>query len=59
MPIILDETFAYFDDNRLENVLWFLNSNYRDKQIIILTCTDREDKILKSINVNFNKIVLE
>ena len=59
MPIILDETFAYFDDNRLENVLWFLNSNYRDKQVIILTCTDREIQALKNISVNFNKIVLD
>lgn len=58
MFIILDETFAYFDDNRLENALEFLQGYYGDKQIIILTCTDREIKILNKLVVNYNKIEL-
>ena len=47
MPIILDETFAFFDKNRLKNVLEFLSKEYSNKQIIILTCTEREIDILK------------
>ncbi len=58
MPIILDETFAYFDNERLENVLEFLNSEYNDRQILILTCTDRESKILDNKNIKYNKIAL-
>lgn len=58
MPLILDETFAYFDMNRLENVLEFLNSNYSNKQIIILTCSDREEEALNRINLNYNRIAL-
>ena len=58
MPIILDETFAYFDQKRLENVLEFLNKNYGDRQIIILTCTNRECNALENKKIQYNKIVL-
>lgn len=58
MMVILDETFAYFDTNRLENVLRFLNENYSEKQIIILTCTKREIEIMDSIGIKYNEIEL-
>lgn len=58
MPIILDETFAYFDKNRLQNILKLLNSNYGNKQIVILTCTQREEEALREINIPYNKITL-
>ena len=58
MPIILDEAFAYYDDERLENILKYLTSNYLNKQIIIFTCTNREETILKNIGYNFNKVNL-
>ncbi len=58
MPIILDETFAYFDQNRLKNVLEFLQESYKNKQIIILTCTNREEESLKSINALYHKVQL-
>lgn len=54
MPIILDETFAYFDDFRLKNVIEFLNDNYKNKQIIIFTCTNREINILEKMNLDYN-----
>jgi len=54
MPIILDETFAYFDEERLQNVLKFLSNNYSNKQIIIFTCTNREEKILEKMHLNYN-----
>ncbi len=58
MPIILDETFAYFDNERLKKVLEFLNKEYNQRQILIFTCTKREDEILKDMNIEYNKIVL-
>lgn len=58
MPIILDETFAFFDSERLENVLKFLENEYGDRQILILTCTNREVEILKKLNIQFNEIIL-
>ncbi len=56
MPIILDETFAYFDDERLENILKFLINNYSDRQIIIFTCTTREKEALAKLNVKYNLV---
>ncbi len=58
MPIILDETFAYFDRERLVNVLEFLNEEYKNRQIIILTCTNREMEALETKEIPYNKILL-
>ena len=58
MPIILDETFAFFDTERLENVLKFLENDYKDRQIIILTCTNRESEALEKLSLKYNKIAL-
>ncbi len=58
MPIILDETFAYFDQKRLKNVLKFLNDNYNSRQILILTCTNRECEALENERIPYNKITL-
>ena len=57
MPIILDEAFAYYDDERLENTLKFLLENFKENQIIIFTCTHREEKVLD--NNCYNLIKLE
>lgn len=59
MPIILDEAFVYFDDERLKNILNFMNKNYKDKQIIIFTCSDREKNILDNLKLQYNLIELE
>lgn len=59
MPIILDEAFVYFDDERLKNIISFINKNYEDKQVIIFTCSDREKLILDKLNIEYNLIKLE
>ena len=56
IPIVLDEAFAYFDDERLMNILKYLNKNYSNHQIIILTCAKREMEILDKLKINYNKI---
>jgi len=58
LPIILDESFAYFDKERLKNILIFLNENYKDSQIIILTCTEREKEMFEELNMEYNYIEL-
>lgn len=58
MPIILDESFAYYDNERLKNILSFLAKEYSNKQIIIFTCTNREIETLENIKVKYNKIEL-
>lgn len=58
MPIILDEAFAYYDDERLENTLKFLVENFKENQIILFTCTNREKEILNKMDINYNFIEL-
>ena len=56
MPIILDEVFAYYDSERLKNVLSYLNKRFDKNQIIIFTCTNREEKILNDLNIKYNYV---
>jgi len=56
MPIILDEVFAYFDEQRLENILKYINETFSNIQIIILTCTKREENILNKLEIGYNLI---
>ena len=56
MPIILDEAFAYYDEHRLRNVLKYINEKYKNNQIIIFTCTNREIEILDKENIKYNLI---
>lgn len=58
LPIILDETFAYFDNSRLENILKYLNEEYKDRQIILFTCTNREKDVLNKLGIKFNTVNL-
>ncbi len=58
LPIILDETFAYYDEERLKNILEFLHEEYKNRQIIILTCTNREKDILQNEAIEYNYIEL-
>ncbi len=54
MPIILDEAFAYFDDERLKNSLLFLMEEAKEHQIILFTCTKREKQILDELNLDYH-----
>ena len=58
VPIILDEAFAYYDNERLKNILIYLITEFSDRQIIIFTCTKREREILEELNISFNNILL-
>ena len=59
MPIILDEAFAYFDDDRIENIFQYLNTNFKNNQIIIFTCSNREKEALDELGIRYNLINLE
>ena len=58
LPIILDESFAYSDNNRLKNMLQYLTSDLNNHQTIIFTCTDREQKMLEEKNIPYNVVEL-
>lgn len=59
MPIILDEAFVYFDDERLRSMLKYIRTNFEDNQIIIFTCSNREVKALENLKIEYNLINLE
>ena len=58
VPILLDEAFAFYDDERLKNILLYLNNKFNNRQIIIFTCTNREKNMLENSNIKFNYIEL-
>lgn len=46
-PILLDDTFAFYDDQRLKRVLMWLSKS--NKQILLFTCHTREEEIIKKL----------
>lgn len=56
LPVILDDTFAFYDDMRLKRTLQWLNDNR--KQVIIFTCQKREEDLLKQCGITYHKIEL-
>ena len=59
IPIILDEAFAYYDTQRLENILTYLANTYPDRQIILFTCTEREKNIFNEFDIPYHFIDLQ
>lgn len=58
IPVFLDEAFAFYDTDRLKDTLKYFNSEFKDRQIIIFTCTRREKDILESLKINYNYVEL-
>ena len=58
LPIILDEAFAFYDDERLANIMRFLSEEYIDRQVIIFTCSNREKKIIDEENITANVVLI-
>ena len=56
MPIILDESFAYYDNERMARILKYLSD--LNRQIIIFTCSKREKALLEAENIDFKPINL-
>lgn len=54
LPILLDDTFAYYDDKRLQEILVWLYKN--KKQVIIFTCHKREQELLEQLQIPYNRI---
>lgn len=52
-PLILDDTFGFYDENRLANTLKWLAEN--KKQVLIFTCQKREEEILSKLQIPYTK----
>lgn len=51
-PLILDDTFGFYDEKRLANTLQWLAEN--KKQVLIFTCQKREEELLKKMQIPYN-----
>lgn len=54
LPVLLDDTFVYYDDARLKNTLRWLEKN--KEQVILFTCQNREEEALKEMGISYQKI---
>ena len=54
VPVIMDDAFVQYDENRLEAVLSYLYEYAQSHQVILFTCQKRELALLESFeNVNY------
>ena len=51
LPIILDDTFAYYDDKRMEAALRWLAG--QKKQVLLFTCQNREKEALDHMHLAY------
>lgn len=58
LPLILDEVFSQYDDNRLQLAAGCLGNASLDKQIILLTCREHEVKTITNALPEHNLITL-
>lgn len=56
LPLILDDCFTQYDDDRLGHVLQVLGK--LDRQIILLTCHQREGKLLDRMDIPYHQVEL-
>ena len=56
LPVILDDTFVCYDDERLANTLQWL---YRHKkQVLLFTCQRREEEALEKLHIPYSKEII-
>jgi uncharacterized protein YhaN len=53
-PVILDDTFVYYDDERLAQTLFWLSRNR--KQVLLFTCQKREEQAMQEWKIPYHKI---
>ena len=58
LPLVFDDCFTMYDDERLESALKYLYDNYKG-QIIIFSCHTREYEILEKLNIPHNTVIIE
>lgn len=56
LPLIFDDAFVYYDDERLAGTLMEIGK--REEQILIFTCQSREETILNQLNLDFCSVNL-
>ena len=57
LPLLFDDSFAMYDENRLSAALSFVNKEY-PSQVLLFTCHKREAEVLEKLQIEFHKINL-
>lgn len=57
MPLIFDDSFVLYDDDRLRTALKWLVKSY-DSQIVIFTCHQREAQLLTANQIRYHLITI-
>lgn len=57
VPVFLDESFAYSDDERLKSVMSAI-AERENGQIVIFSCIGREAQLLKELGAEYKEILL-
>jgi uncharacterized protein YhaN len=53
-PLILDESFAMYDEERLENIIRILYNISKKRQVLLFSCSNREKEIMDNMNISYN-----
>lgn len=56
LPILLDDAFVMYDEERLKQVLKWLSK--QEQQVLLFTCQKREKSLLEEMNIEFHEIYL-
>lgn len=56
MPLLFDDAFALYDDDRLKAALSYLAD--RENQVLLFTCHTREQSTLRQMGLKFKEILL-
>ncbi len=56
LPLILDDTFVQYDDNRMKQVVEMLSK--QERQVLLFTCHTREIDYLDYNSMAYNKVII-
>lgn len=56
VPMVLDDAFGRLDDARLASALSLLAEAAKRHQLLLLTCTDREEACMKANGISYHKL---
>ena len=51
LPLILDDVLGFWDEERLGQMLQFLNQEQKKRQILLMTCQEREGRRIRDLGI--------
>ena len=59
VPMVLDDTFGHLDDERLSAALALLSEEAKRHQLLLFTCTDREERLMKKLQIPYHTLAMK